>query len=140
MAFITEDDYTTLITPEDLEVIQQATEQNRLNAETAAIEYFSGYIRSRYNVDELFAKVGNERDKNLLLFLIDEILYTLHSNLPGNLMPQIREDRKEKADKWLLDIQKGLFQPNWPTWDSETETDQGNPIKFGSNKKLGSSW
>jgi hypothetical protein len=140
MAFITEDDYTTLITPEDLEVIQQATEQNRLNAEIAAIEYFSGYIRSRYNTDALFAKLADERDNNLLIFIIDQVLYTLHSNLPGNLIPEIRMQRKEELDKWLLQIQNGKFQPNWPTWDSDEETDQGNPIKFGSNTKMGSSW
>lgn len=140
MAFLLLTDYSTLITPEDLEVIQQATEQNRLNAEIAAIEYFSGYIRGRYDTDTLFAKEGTERDSNLLIFIIDQILYTLHSNLPGNLIPEIRMSRKEELDKWLLQIQNGKFQPNWPTWDSEEETDLGHPVKYGSNPKLRSHW
>ena len=140
MSFIIDTDYTTLITTEDLEVVQQATEQNRLNAEIAAIEYFSGYIRSRYNVESLFAQEDDERDRNLLVFILDQVLYTLHSSLPGNLIPDIRMQRKEELDKWLLQIQNGKFQPKWPTLDDEDETDLGNPIKFGGNKKMGSGW
>jgi len=140
MAYITPTDYNTLITPEDLEVVQQATEQNKFNAEIAAIEYFSGFIRGRYNVELLFAQIDEERDSNLLIFIIDQILYTLHSNLPGNLIPDIRIQRKEELDKWLLQIQNGKFQPNWPTLDDEDDIDQGNPIKYGSNKKMGNSW
>ena len=138
--FITDDDYKQLITPDDLEVVQQADVNVRQTAETAAIEYFSGFLRGRYNVDELFSFTKGARDPVLIQFLIDEVLYTLHSSLPGNMMPDIRNKRKEELDKWLLNVQKGIVQPNFPTLNSDTETDIGNPVKYGSNKKLGSSW
>jgi len=138
--FLTDDDYKQLITPEDLEVVQQADINVRLIAETAATEYFSGFLRGRYNVEELFSLTKGDRDPVLIQFLIDEVLYTLHSSLPGNMMPEIRKIRKEELDKWLLNVQKGIVQPNFPTLNSDTETDIGNPVKYGGNSKLSSTW
>ncbi|MFK5855387.1 MAG: hypothetical protein QM503_04590 [Bacteroidota bacterium] len=138
--YLLSDDYKTLITDDDREVVEQASDVNRENAEKSAIEYFKGYLRSRYNVDSIFEQVGEDRNPTLLMFVMDEVLYTLHSTLPGNLMPEIRQIRKENLDKWLLDIQKGRTQPDFPTIDDEESTDQGNPMKFGGNKRLGSTW
>jgi hypothetical protein len=138
--FIDINDYKQLITDDDLEVVYQADPANLDNAEKSAIEYFKGFIRGRYNVDLIFSKENDNRDKNLLSKLIDQVLYDLHSNLPGNLMPEVRERRKDELDEWLEKIQNGKYQADWPTWDTEDETDTGAPIKFGSNKKLGSNW
>jgi len=138
--YLTIQDYRTLITDDDREVVEQADTIVRTNAEKAAIEYFKGYLRSRYNVDALFALTGEDRNAALLLFVMDEVLYTLHSSLPGNLMPEIRQLRKDAVDKWLMDIQKGFTQPDFPTIDNETGSDTGKPVKFGGNKKLGQTW
>jgi phage gp36-like protein len=138
--YLTLDDYKQLITSEDLDIVQQADETVRTNAETAAIEYFSGYLRGRYDVDALFARTGTDRDPVLVQFLIDAVLYTLHSSLPGNMMPEIRKERKDELDKWLLDVQKGIVQPDFPTLNTDEETDTGRPVKFGSNTKLNSTW
>ncbi len=129
-----------LITADDREVVEQADTATRERAETSAIEYFKGFLRGRYDVDALFAQVGTTRNTALIQFLIDEVLYTLHSSLPGNMMPEIRVKRKEQLDKWLVQIQKGDTQPDFPTIDTAIGTDTGNPVKYGSNKKLGSSW
>ncbi|MDP2723193.1 MAG: hypothetical protein Q8O72_10575 [Bacteroidales bacterium] len=136
--FIQTADYKQLITSDDLEVVQQADTVARVAAENAAIEYFKGYLRSRYNVVALFALTGAARDPVLLQFVMDEVLYTLHSTLPGNMMPEIRQIRKENLDKWLMNVQKGLIEPNFPTIDGDD--DSGNPVKYGGNKKLGSTW
>ena len=140
MAFLTQDDYKRLITTDDREVVEQADEAIRLTAEVSAIEYFKGYLRGRYDVETLFEQTGDDRNPILVQFLIDEVLYTLHSTLPGNLMPEIRQIRKENLDEWLLKIQKGIIQPDFPTIDSDDETDLGNPIKSGSNTKLNQVW
>ncbi len=138
--YLTDNDYRQLITADDLEVVQQADATVRESAETAAVEYFKGFLRGRYDVDILFAQTGTARNTVLIQFLIDEVLYTLHSSLPGNMMPDIRVKRKEQLDKWLVQIQKGETQPDFPTIDTVDGTDTGNPVKYGSNKKLGSSW
>lgn len=138
--FLTDADYKQLITPDDLDVVQQADTTVRESAETAAIEYFSGYLRGRYDVVTLFARTGTARDPVLIQFLIDAVLYTLHSSLPGNMMPEIRKERKDELDKWLLNVQKGTTQPDFPTLITDTSSDAGNPVKFGSNSKLKSNW
>jgi len=138
--YLTEDDYKKLITEDDRDVVEQSDDTTRTDAEKAAIEYIKGYLRSRYDVDTLFEKTGEERNPALLLFVMDEVLYTLHSSLPGNMMPEIRQIRKENLDKWLKDIQKGHTQPDFPTIDSDDATDLGSPVKYGGNTKLGSSW
>ena len=106
MGFLIEDDYKRLITSDDREVVEQADAEIRLTAEVSAIEYFKGYLRGRYNVETLFNQTGEDRNPILVQFLMDEVLYTLHSSLPGNLMPEIRQIRKENLDSWLLKIQK----------------------------------
>ncbi len=138
--YLTDSDYSTLINDYDLDVVQQSEELTRQKAEAAAIEYFKGYLRSRYDVAELFARAEDERDPVLIQFLIDEVLYTLHSTLPGNMMPEIRRERKDAVDKWLLDVRKGLTQPDFPTIDDDETTDLGNPVRFGGSKKLESAW
>lgn len=138
--YLTENDYKRLIYDEDLEVVEQATESIRQAAEKSAEAYFKGFLRGRYDVDALFELTGDDRNDELIMFMIDEVLFTLHSSLPGNLMPEIRMIRKENVDKWLEKIQKGIIQPDFPTIDDEDETDQGNPVKHGSNSKLGSTW
>jgi len=139
--FLTEDDYKFLITDDDRDVVEQSEETNRTKAEASAIAYFKGYLRGRYDVEALFALTGDNRPAELVLFLMDEVLYTLHSTLPGNMVPEIRQLRKENLDKWLLNIQKGIVQPDFGLiTDEDGNTDLGNPVKYGGNKKLGSTW
>jgi len=141
MSYLTTADYKTLILDDDLDVVQQADVAVRNNAELAAESYFKSFIRGRYDVDALFnPTLPDERDPMLVQFLIDEVLYNLHSALPGNMMPEIRSERKDKLDTWLKGIRRGDVEPDWPTIDDDWNTDLGNPVKFGGNKKLNSTW
>ena len=139
MSYLTTADYKSLILDDDLDVIQQADVNIRQTAEAAAESYFKSFIRSRYNVEALF-DAGATRDPLLIQFLIDEVLYNLHSTLPGNMVPDVRSERKEKLDAWLKGIRRGDIEPDWPTIDDDENTDLGNPVKWGGNKKLDSTW
>ena len=138
--FLTTDDYKQLVTADDLDVVQQADATIREQAEKTAVEHVKGYLRGRYNVDAIFSATGENRNAELIEKMIDLVLYNLYSSQPGRMMTEIRVERKKDADKWLLDVQKGTSQPDFPTIDTDTETDIGNPIKFGGNKKVSSPW
>ncbi len=138
--FLTDDDYKQLITDDDLNVVQQADVTIRAKAENSAGEHIKGYLRGRYNVDAIFAATGDSRNAELIEKMIDLVLYNLFSTLPGIMMTETRKDRKDAADKWLLDVQKGISQPDFPTIDTTDGTDTGNPIRYGGNTKQNSSW
>lgn len=135
--YLDDNDYKQLISSDDLKVVQKADILTRNRAEEAAKEYFRGFLRERYDIDSEFLKTGDDRNKSIVQYLMDETLYVLHSGLPGRLMPEIRVLRKEQLDKWLLNVQKGIISPGIDLIDEE---DSGAPIKYGSNSKVSSNW
>lgn len=152
--YLTKEDYKKVITADDLAVVEQEDDLALEDAEEAAIEYFKGYLRSRYNVELLFSRVGDARDKNLVKFLGDQVLYDLHATLPGNMIPEIRIIRKKELDAWLKAIQTGQYQPSWPLIGDDGSggssggssggtgsTGGNNPFfKYGSNKQHSNNW
>lgn len=151
--YLTKDDYKKVITADDLAVVEQQDDLALEDAEEAAIEYFKGYLRSRYNVEWLFSQTGDKRDKNLVKFLGDQVLYDLHATLPGNMIPEIRIIRKKELDAWLKAIQTGQYQPDWlligqeegsgtgGNTGSDTGSEGDNPyFRFGSIKKHSNNW
>ena len=138
--FIQEDDYKTLITEDDREVVDQSDDTMRENAEDTAIEIMSGYLRSRYDIVACFDGTdAAKRNKALVMFCLDITLYNLHSSLPGRMVPETRERRRDEAIKWLEGVQLGKIIPDLPIKkDATGETVSG--IIWGSNQKNTNDW
>lgn len=134
-SFLTADDYKTIIAADDLEVIQQSDEDIRIKAENQAIEEIKSFLRSRYDVDEIFA--GETRNEKIVQITCDLTVYTLLNSIPGRFVSDIRVKRRDDAIEWLKLVQKGMALPDLPLIDEE---DSNNPIKYGSNTKLSSQW
>ena len=132
--FTSEQDYI-VISQDALRIFQQSEESNRTRAERVAIEKISGYLRSKYDVDKIFAATGDERNSMILLCVIDISLYHLNSWLPQKMGHDIREERYKEAIDYLTDIQKGTIIPNLPLTgeDSSTSssTDTGSILASG---------
>lgn len=141
MAFLTDNDYKTLIATDDLDVIQNSDVTVREAAEKTAIEYIKGFTRSRYDMDYEFALSGDDRNPVLVMYIMDEVLYILHTSVPGRMVPETRELRKEQFDKWLDKVQRGIVTPSFKLLDDEDgESDPGNPVKYGGNTSVSGSW
>jgi phage gp36-like protein len=133
--FLSEDDYKTLIDRRVLDIVQQSDEIARAKAESMAVEEISGYLRTRYDVNKIFTSQGAERNSVIVMILIDITLYHLSSWLPARMSGEVRKERYDAAIKWLSGVQKGTIQPSLPTIDTDTDTDTGNPVKWGSATK-----
>lgn len=133
--FLTEEDYI-VASSTALSVLQQSSEENRERAERMAIEEVSGYLRSRYDVEKVFAATGAERNDLVVMRTCDVALYHLSSWLPNKMGHDIRKERYDLAVKWLEGVQAGKITPDLPTVTGEDgEEDINNPMKWGSEKK-----
>lgn len=133
--FLTEEDYI-VASSTALSVLQQSSEEKRERAERMAIEEVSGYLRSRYDVEKVFAATGAERNDLVVMRTCDVALYHLSSWLPNKMGHDIRKERYELAIKWLEGVQAGKITPDLPTVTGEDgEEDINNPMKWGSEKK-----
>ena len=127
--FLTENDYKTLVSDEDLDIIQNSSEAIRTDAENLAEDEMKGYLRSRYDVDFEFSQTGTERKPALIMYLMDLVLFHLHTRIPGRFLTDSRKDRYEYAIKWLDKVRKGDVVPGLKYKD---EADTGNPISWGN--------
>lgn len=139
MPFVTSDDYLIQIKTDNLNQITGYTDAVRLAAELAALEEMQSYIRNRYDVANVFNKTGANRNPLILMYLIDMVLYHVHSRCTPRNIPQIRIDRYDAALLWLEKVNDGKLAVDLP---KVVDTDS-NPIqnfKIGSNPKLGHQW
>lgn len=133
--FLIEEDYI-MASDTALKVLQQSSEAKRERAERMAVEEVSGYLRSRYDVKEVFAASGEKRNELIVMRTCDIALYHLSSWLPNRMGHEIRKERYELALKWLEGVQAGKIIPGLPTQAGEDgREDVNNPMKWGSEKK-----
>ncbi len=138
--FLTESDYV-VISSASLNIVQQADPQIREKAERMACEEVAGYLRSRYDVQRIFAATGDQRNDVIVMRTADIALYHLCSSLAQKMGHEIRKERYELAIKWLEQVQEGKIIPDLPTVTGEDgQTDINNPMIFGSEPKQKYDW
>lgn len=189
--FLTEKDYKMHIKGDQLQIVTQADDEIRRNAELASQEEMSSYLSGRYDVALLFIDVfpyddsasyltdehivyneiiykalqaangqdpeaaaslywskTDDRNKQIVMYLIDITLFHLHSSINPRNIPELRRQRYNGDDPketggaigWLKNVNKGMLNPNLPTYDDSTGTDLNNPIRFGSKPKMNNSY
>ena len=101
MAYLESTDYDLLIQSSNL---QQVINQNNAilaQAELMAIGEARSYLIQKYLFDEELAKTGDDRDPQLLNYIIDMAIYHLHSRIAPRNIPELRVTRYENAVQWL---------------------------------------
>jgi phage gp36-like protein len=150
MRFLTDEDYRSFITDGDLEAMLEPHDDEQidpkaelLKCEIVAQEEIAGYLRNRYDVEQVFAPFDfaqgtpDTRSPIIIMYNIDVALYHLAARLPGRMNLEQREVRYDSALKWLDKVNKGQVQPALPLIN---ENDPGNPVKWGGYKKQNSQW
>lgn len=137
--YVTEDDYV-VIGPDALTILQKSDASRREVAERSAAEEITGYLGARYDMKAEFARTDLERNSKVVMVFCDLVLYDLVCSLPQRMGFEIRKQRRDDAIKWLDAARRQNL--NLPTYQSEDgkQTDEGNPIKWGSMRKMTNDW
>jgi phage gp36-like protein len=137
--FISNEDYRVVIGDTALKVISQSSPENIANAEAEAIEEISGYLRPVYDTDAVFSASGDERNRLIVMYTADIVLYHLTASQPQKMGSEIRKERYERAVKWLEGVQAGRIIPDLPPMVSE-DGSSGFGTSFHSSPKLRHDW
>ena len=133
-------DYQVMIGERAFDLIQQSDEENRRRAEEMAREEMAGYLRPRYDVERIFARRGEQRNMQIVMFLCDITLYHLTSWLPQKMGYDIREIRYRRAIEWLQGVQSGKIVPDLDTPDDSNGEPQPYNLTWGSEQHSNYIW
>lgn len=139
MAFLTDNDYATLIKDVNLAQVTGGVAGVRTQSELAAQQEIESYLNQRYQVAQIFNKTGNSRSALIVMYMLDISLYHMHSRVTPRNIPQIRIDRYDSAIAWLEKVRKGAITADLPRI---TDEDGEGKIRsrFGSNPKMNHQW
>ena len=130
MIFLTDADFEEYQVRDAVLSVLKISTTSLDSAELAVMEQVGSYIKSRYDATATFAAVGLARNPLIVMYMIDLILYHLHSNTPGRVLPKVRQDRFDAAIVWLDKVNNGGLFPTLPEIASTTP----DPLyKFGSD-------
>ena len=138
--FITEEDYKVVIGDAALKVISQVSPDNRVNAEAEAQEEIAGYLRPKYDCTALFDAAGDQRNRLVVMYCCDIALYHMSASLPQKMGSEIREERYNRAIKWLEGVQAGKIVPDLPVVLDEDGQPLTGTFSYGCQKKQQYNW
>lgn len=134
MNFITKDDFKVVSSEASLKAITGASQDNIDNAIAEAQEEVAGYLRPKYDTEKIFAMEGNLRNRQIVMYTADIALYTMTASLPNRMGYETRQERYERAIKWLEGVQAGKIVPDLPILTDEigNELSQGGVLAYGN--------
>ena len=140
MSYVSDTDYVQM-SSEALKIVQQSNDDRRANAETAAQEEISGYLRSRYDVTQVFAATGTNRNMQVVMYYCDIVPYNLVCSLPQKMGYELRKERYKCALEWLTKVQRGEVMPDLPLLTGDNgEEDINNPVRYSCGSKSKYEW
>lgn len=131
----------TYITLDDFDLVIQQTQLNQLiGSNTAALdiavemakEEVKTYLVQKYKIDDEYLLTGSARNLQIRLSIVDITLFTLHSRIAPNNVPELRQKRYDNTIAWLKACAKGAVTPTLPEVDITTT---GARIRFSADTK-----
>ena len=135
MAFLNETDYGVQIRTEILSTVKNTDALPK--AELMAQAEMESFLNARFDVANIFNKMDAERNPIILMYLIDIVLYHLHSNISPRNIPELRGIRYEAAIDWLKMVASGKINPDLPILP---EDNADYFISLGGNTKYSQQW
>jgi phage gp36-like protein len=135
MSFLQVSDFEEIIKGGYLAEITEDYAAAITQTSATAIEEVASYLSSRYDVEQIFNKTGNDRNKLIVLFCMDIALYHLHARIDPIQIPDIRRERYKNAIETLKMIAAGQINPlGLPTLTQDDGTFMGSA--FGSDRSF----
>lgn len=135
MAFLIDADYRTRIKDNVLADIINDDTSIRVNAELTAQAEMESYLNMRFDVAAIFSQTGTDRDHNIVMIMVDIVLYHIYSRLASVQVPENRMDRYNDAKRWLEWVSQGKLSPNLPKVLDGEGQDTKNTVIYGSEDK-----
>lgn len=131
MAFLTTTDYKDQIQDDILAQVIEEQNDYLAAAERKAQAEMTGYLNVRYEVAAIFAQSGEGRNAEIVMYMVDLVLYHLHSRISPGQVPELRRERYNEAKRWLEWVSQGKLEPMLP---KPTGSDSGakEHVKYGS--------
>ena len=136
MRFLNDNDYKKQILSWIKNIISQGNPMILEDAELAAQVEMETYLNARYNIQTIFnteQPVG-ERNRLIVMYLVDISLYHLFTNISPDMIPELRKERYKAAIQWLKDVAKGNLSPILPERDAQAP-DTVSAFAHGGNYK-----
>jgi hypothetical protein len=133
MPFLTDPDYLDQIKASQLTTLTDGVTSVRLTAEAAAEAQMRSRLAVRYAVDSIFSATGNSRNAEVVMYMVDMVLYHLHSRINPGQVPELRKERYADALDWLNKVSAGDFLPDLPkVGDADGDgVDDKNVVQWG---------
>lgn len=112
MAFLTKDDFLSIIRENVLDDITEFNDDKITTGIEEAVSVMEGYLASRYDTDAIFLATGEDRNKSIVMYCKDIVLYNLHSNISPRKIPKLRYDRYNAAMDWLEKVSDCKINPS----------------------------
>lgn len=137
--FLTKDELRTVaqlpiidkITAEDDSIIDIIIDES--------IAVMSSMLSRYYDVDVIFAKEGNDRNKTIVKYLKDICIYEIYNRCTRE-QNEVAENRYNIAMEWLTKLNNGELEDS--TLPLRQEVEDGNAttgdVRYGGNKRYNS--
>ena len=126
MMFLEEADFRKQIRDDTLERIIGDDASILYDAERATLAEMESYLRVRFDVAQIWNKIGTARNALIVMYAVDILLYHIHSRIAPQQIPALRGIRYDSAIAWLKASAKGEISPDLPRIEAE-----GTPISAG---------
>jgi phage gp36-like protein len=135
MPFLTADDYKAQVKDSILDTITESTAALLTDAENKAIAQIKSRLNGRFDMNTEMAKAGDARNSEIVMYMVDMVLYHLHSRINPGQVPELRSQRYADAMEWLKAVAAGDFMPALAERGDEDEdgVDDGSPVQWGGS-------
>lgn len=134
MIYLVESDFESQIKLDILDKITQNNASIVYDAERKTIAEMDAYLRTRYDVAQVWNKSGEDRNALLVMYGVDIFLYHIHSRLNPRQIPDIRGIRYDAAIAFLKDVAKSIISLDLPYYTGEQEKQNVN-FRYGSEPR-----
>ena len=131
MIYLSDTDFYAVISAKDFTISFEGQQDIIDTAEQNCIDFVSSYLSGQYKTD-FWTDEDIEKDRGLIIAMVDIILFNLTTRLPERMAGEIRRLRYEDALKFLANVQKGIVSLTIPRVDIDTID---YFIRTGSNPK-----
>jgi len=85
-------------------------------------------------------EIGDDRNQVVIMYLVDLIIYHLHTSVNPRNIPELRGIRYDAAITWLRAVNVGELEPNLPKLIDEDGNETNLAIESDSKRKQENDW
>lgn len=133
--FIQPSDYDASVHREILDSLTRNDNAIIEICEDRAISEMRGYLSKRYDCNEIFKQIDENRNQLIVMMTIDLIVYHIFCIHNPQKLSQMRKDRYDRAMEWLRNVAKGNIDIDGAPLLPEDKAVYKSPYILRGNKK-----